>query len=233
MTFRRPAKVGLATPSETGDNQDVMANEGTCRKATAVRFDPALKNSGEHIHRTMSLHERVIAEAGIQVLHTGFSTPRHPHRFALRMDLLANGLDPKVVTPISYSVGNTEKGRPEWLVVNSGPCNAEYLIEMCNQVWDSHGDRALRDGFVMLEEWMVYLKRVEATDLTMFGEATLDLFAIELRLSQQQLTPEWIQIVYSDRNERFPWDSDYGASQFQPVAGAVCQQSFNRGSLRH
>ncbi|MBS7671365.1 DUF4262 domain-containing protein [Croceicoccus gelatinilyticus] len=209
-----------------------MMNSANTTKPGSVKLQSKLSVKGETLSKIMDLQEEIIAGEIVKVAHTCFVAARHPRATEMIWGMIEEGMRPKVLAPLAYSVGNTEQGRPEWLVVNTDETNAEYLIETCNKVWDVHGEQALRDGYIMIEEWMIYLKEVRPADLSIYGEAAVDLYANELRLSQTDKNPRWVQIVYSDKKDHFPWDAGYPGHLYQPVAGSGLH-SFNEGTLKH
>ncbi|MBS7671593.1 DUF4262 domain-containing protein [Croceicoccus gelatinilyticus] len=154
-------------------------------------------------------------------------TPKQQKEYAAKIDALVakHGIAVQFVfgergeVPFTYSVGRAEKGKSE-LLVNSLPFDAaQYLVNEMVRILDERGTEPTHGEIIDLGHIKVRFDLAPGAEKTHAFQAVARL-ARALKLPDDRPTPpfETYQIVWPDKEGRFPDDAGYAADKFpQPL----------------
>lgn len=167
---------------------------------------------------TMSI-DAIASRKCLPFVHTNFSVPNDPQRGWKEQFLIEQGESPDVRTTMAFSLDNSRKSRPEFVVTGADPDLAETMMNICNTLWDLYRANILDGRPIVLGDRYILLMPITQQGLQSLNEGALALKAADLRMQASGIdAPNWVQIVHSDAEGRFPWDEGHVSILFQPVA---------------
>jgi len=182
--------------------------------------------NGESVSGMIDIQEQTLAvmkrhnpEAYIPgVAHSSFSAPDHPMASTYNKYMREDEGE-SFECQMAHSVGNTERGIPEVLILNMESEYAANVITRFTQAWDSMGHEML-GKFIDEENCLFYPHQItDNAALRPYDSESGTLAAMELRLTHKNETPKWIQLIYSDDRWRMPWDPGTHEEAYQPIIG--------------
>ena len=184
-------------------------------------FDDA-ETPSEMIYDFINVMDAIIRSPHHDVVHASISLGANPAQKCGTdlEDESADHLDPDCHSTLAFSLRNSTRNCPEFIVTGCDPIEGEDIIAIASTVWNSLVDDIQAGEPVQLEDRLLYFMPVTASGVTNLKDGIHPLRAAELRLAGEGVaTPSWIQIVHSDLNHRFPWEAGYSAPITQPLAG--------------
>ena len=164
-------------------------------------------------------YQELIAHDHGGIVHVSMSSEDHHDIETLKMDLIENGANPenlKVTCKLSHTVGNALNGLPDLICINLPEGMASDLINELEHEMSKKSGYPIDEPFMMNGK-LIQLVPTKFEHLNVLEGAFESLVAMQILTEQEGFTPEWLQIVYADRNYRFPWEPGAGQSFFQPV----------------
>lgn len=217
-TVNASAKLPAYDPAK-----DIAKNYTRDIKRKSFRGYP---QDGESLKEMIDIQEQTLAamkrhnpEAYIPgIARASFSAPDHPMTDFFnkyhREDEETN-----FECELVHSVGNTERGIPEVLILNMEAEYASSVIARFTQAWDSMGHEML-GKFIHEEDCLLYPHMItDHAALRPYDSESGTLAAMELRLGHKNETSKWIQLIYSDERWRMPWDPGNHKEAYQPIIG--------------
>lgn len=195
---------------ETGDNAALS-------KATITI--PMGNLDGKHLSELMSFQEELTESRGPDsIVHTTMEAPDHPLRTLIELEYLEEGYDDIVPrSTISHTVANTQAGLPEMIIVGTDPDSAEALISEVEAAMRT--EEGVEIGIpVLINDRLLQIIPVEFKQLSAFGDAFASFVATQVLSCQWGTPPTWLQIVYADAGNRFPWEPGADRDIYQPTA---------------
>ena len=184
-------------------------------------FDDA-ETPSEMIYDFINVMDAIIQSPHYDVVHASISLDMRPSD-ECDMDAedeASTHFDPDSQSTLAFSLKNSTRNCPEFIVTGCDPIEGEDIIAIASTIWHSLEDELQTGEPVQLEDRLLYFMPVTATGVANLKDGIHPLRAAELRLAGEGVpAPSWIQIVHSDLNHRFPWEAGYSAQISQPLAG--------------
>lgn len=166
----------------------------------------------------MNYQEMIAHEHG-GIVHVTMSAEDHPNIEILKLDMIENGANPdnlKITCKISHTVGNSLNGIPDLFCTNLPEDISSDLINDLEAEM-SRGQGVPIDLPFLMNSKLIQLVPTKFEQMTNLEGAFESIVAMQILTEQEGFVPEWLQIVYADRNYRFPWEPGTIPGFYQPV----------------
>lgn len=126
------------------------------------------------------------------------------------------GKDPTFV----YSLGNTERGWPELILIgNMNMRTTEALLNQIQEVWQGENKPVLGDipNMIVFQDGTEHPLRLVEVD----AAATIKQYAYQVQHFYPDVPHRFVQVLWPDKNGRFPNDAQYDHTVRQPQLPVV------------